>query len=68
MLNARGHLELCKQVLGKRLGKAMGAVGKAIQGMTRSQVAEYEASGTVTLGQHQLEAGDIKVPAWTSKC
>lgn len=48
-------------MLGKRLGKAMGAVGKAIQSMTAADVAEYESAGSVTLAGQQLQSGDLKV-------
>ena len=49
------------QVLGKRLGKAMGPVGKAVQDMTAAQIDEFCRTGTVSLAGHQLQAGDIKV-------
>lgn len=51
---------LCCKVLGKRLGKAMGAVGKAVQEMTAAQIAEFSGAGTIELAGHRLEAGDIK--------
>eukprot|EP00958_Prasinococcus_capsulatus_P004728 scaffold439_cov415-Prasinococcus_capsulatus_cf.AAC.45 len=48
-------------VLGKRLGKAMGQVGKAIKDMSEEQVMEFEKTGQVELAGHILGAGDIKV-------
>ena len=48
-------------MLGKRLGKEMAAVAKAVAAMTSAQVAEYEANGTVRIGGVQLHAGEIKV-------
>ncbi|KAK9792748.1 hypothetical protein WJX73_005932 [Symbiochloris irregularis] len=57
--NIKAHPEW--QVLGKRLGKAMVPVGKAIQGMTFAQIEEFNQKGHISLGEHQLQEGDIKV-------
>ena len=50
------------QVLGKRLGKAMGAAAAAIRGLNTEQIAEYEAAGCITAEGVELQAGDLKVP------
>ena len=50
-------------MLGKRLGKEMAAVAKAVTAMTSAQIAEYERTGTVHVGGAQLHAGEIKVGA-----
>ena len=49
-------------MLGKRLGKAMGAAAAAIRGLSTEQIAEYEAAGCITAEGVQLQAGDLKVP------
>lgn len=50
-----------RQVLGKRLGKEMAAVAKAVAAMTPAQIGQYERSGTAEVGGVQLQAGEIKV-------
>uniref|UniRef100_A0A061R806 isoleucine--tRNA ligase n=1 Tax=Tetraselmis sp. GSL018 TaxID=582737 RepID=A0A061R806_9CHLO len=48
-------------VLGKRLGKAMGAVAAAIKKMGTEEVLRYEAEGKATVNGVELVAGDIRV-------
>lgn len=58
--------------LGKRLGKDMGRVAKAVKGMGESDISMFESSGSISLEGHVLCTGDIKVvrdfkqPAGTS--
>ncbi|KAG1672606.1 hypothetical protein FOA52_002086 [Chlamydomonas sp. UWO 241] len=47
--------------LGKKLGKAMAPVAKAIKEMSASDIAAYEASGSITVAGATLGEGDIKV-------
>ena len=49
------------QVLGKRLGKSMAAVGNAVKQMSAQQIAEYESSGSITLAGEVLTSGEIRV-------
>ncbi|GIL48146.1 hypothetical protein Vafri_4840 [Volvox africanus] len=49
------------QVLGKRLGKSMGAVANAIKDLAADQILSYEKSGSIELAGHIIEAGEIKV-------
>ena len=39
----------------------MAAVGSAVKQMSAQQIAEYEASGSITLAGEVLTAGEIKV-------
>ncbi|XP_058082723.1 isoleucine--tRNA ligase, cytoplasmic isoform X3 [Magnolia sinica] len=48
-------------VLGKRLGKAMGAVAKEVKAMSQADIIAFEKSGEVTLAGHCLKLTDIKV-------
>lgn len=52
---------VCMQSLGRRLGKAMPAVAKAVAALTPQQIAEYEASGSISVEGQTLVAGDLKV-------
>eukprot|EP00884_Botryococcus_braunii_P014843 jgi/Botrbrau1/2335/Bobra.39_1s0024.1 len=47
--------------LGRRLGKAMPAVAKAVAALTPQQIADYEATGSITLEGQTLGEGDLKV-------
>eukprot|EP00899_Mesostigma_viride_P008929 jgi/Mesvir1/18037/Mv09357-RA.2 len=47
--------------LGKRLGKSMGAVAKAIKELDGAAIKRLQAEGKVTLEGHELAASDIKV-------
>eukprot|EP00741_Cyanophora_paradoxa_P015733 tig00020904_g15189.t1 len=49
------------KVLGPKLGKALGAVAKAIKALTHEQVKAFIESGSITLEGHALGAEDIKV-------
>ena len=49
------------QILGKRLGKGMGAAAEAIKKLTTADIIAYEASGTLEIGDLQLREGDLKV-------
>eukprot|EP00271_Cylindrocystis_brebissonii_P013098 TRINITY_DN3268_c0_g1_i2.p1 TRINITY_DN3268_c0_g1~~TRINITY_DN3268_c0_g1_i2.p1 ORF type:complete len:1233 (+),score=293.29 TRINITY_DN3268_c0_g1_i2:403-4101(+) len=48
-------------VLGKRLGKAMGAVAKKVKEMELPAIQEFEKTGAVEIEGHQLGPGDIKI-------
>jgi len=60
--------------LGRRLGKAMGAVAAAAKSLTEEQVRAYESSGCCTLAGFQLASGDLTVvrdfkrPAGSAEC
>ena len=47
--------------LGKRLGKGMAKVGKAVKGMTTQQILDFEAQGSIQLEGESLGQGDIRV-------
>ena len=47
--------------LGKRLGRGMAKVGKAVKGMSTDQILQFEAQGNITLEGETLGSGDIKV-------
>ena len=47
--------------LGKRLGKGMAKVGKAVKGMTTQQILDFEAQGRIQLEGESLESGEIRV-------
>lgn len=47
--------------LGKRLGKAMGAVGKFVKGMDAAAIAAFEAAGSIEVEGHTLGAEDVKI-------
>ncbi|GJP70428.1 hypothetical protein CLOP_g1371, partial [Closterium sp. NIES-67] len=48
-------------VLGRRVGKAMGAVAKAVKDMDAAAIAALQSAGEVTIAGHTLAASDIKV-------
>jgi isoleucyl-tRNA synthetase len=47
--------------LGKRLGKAMGLVAKAIKSLDGAAIAEFESKGEITVEGHLLKTGDLKI-------
>lgn len=49
-----------EQVLGKRVGKAMAEIAKAVTQMGPEKIAEYEATGRVEVGGHVLQEGEVK--------
>ncbi|GAB4817754.1 hypothetical protein N2152v2_004800 [Parachlorella kessleri] len=49
------------QVLGKRLGKQMGAVAAAARALSAEQLLAYEASGQLSVGGVELGPGDLKI-------
>jgi isoleucyl-tRNA synthetase len=48
-------------VLGKRLGKAMGLVAKAVKDMSQEDVLIFQQTGSFSMGQYTLGAEDITV-------
>eukprot|EP00249_Psilotum_nudum_P022420 c28510_g1_i1 orf=452-4015(-) len=48
-------------LLGKRLGKAMGAVAKEVKSMTQMDILAFEKLGEAKFAGHCLTIGDIKV-------
>lgn len=48
-------------VLGKRLGKSMGEVAKAVKAMSTEDILAFEKAGEVTFATHTLKLSDIKV-------
>lgn len=48
-------------VLGKRLGKAMGQVGKAVKNMTRDEIVLFQKTGSFSVDGHVLGAEDIAI-------
>ncbi|KAJ0263495.1 hypothetical protein HA466_0038390 [Hirschfeldia incana] len=48
-------------VLGKRLGKSMGIVGKEVKEMSQQDILRFEEAGKVTIAGHTLELTDIKI-------
>eukprot|EP00742_Colponemidia_sp_Colp-10_P002909 GILJ01003106.1.p1 GENE.GILJ01003106.1~~GILJ01003106.1.p1 ORF type:complete len:1149 (-),score=229.84 GILJ01003106.1:175-3621(-) len=49
------------KALGKRLGKEFAGVAKAIKELSHEQIANFEASGEITILNHKLGAGDVQV-------
>lgn len=49
--------------LGKRLGKGMAKIGKAVKGMTTQQILDFESQGHIKLEGESLGSGEIKVSA-----
>ncbi|KAG2485316.1 hypothetical protein HYH03_015989 [Edaphochlamys debaryana] len=49
------------QVLGKKLGKSMGAVAAAIKDLTADQILAFEKSGSIKLAGFDIDASEIKV-------
>ena len=48
------------QVLGKRLGKRMGAVGNAVKKLTPQQIAEFQKTGSITVEGETLGADEVR--------
>ncbi|PRW58449.1 isoleucine--tRNA cytoplasmic isoform B [Chlorella sorokiniana] len=48
-------------VLGKRLGKAMASVAKAVKALPMEDILAYEGGATVTVEGQELGAGDLKI-------
>ncbi|KAL0419491.1 UNVERIFIED_CONTAM: Isoleucine--tRNA ligase, cytoplasmic [Sesamum radiatum] len=48
-------------VLGKRLGKSMGVVAKAVKGMSTEDILAFEKAGEITIASHVLKLSDIKI-------
>ncbi|KAE8690316.1 hypothetical protein F3Y22_tig00110895pilonHSYRG00017 [Hibiscus syriacus] len=48
-------------VLGKRLGKSMGAVAKEVKAMSQEDILAFEKAGEVTIATHCLKLTDIKL-------
>ena len=48
-------------VLGKKVGKAMGAVSKAVKALSQQEILDFQSSGQLTVEGHTLVEGDIKV-------
>lgn len=49
------------QLLGKKLGKSLAAVGKAVKELTPEAVLQYEKEGRLEVAGQVLEAGELKV-------
>lgn len=47
--------------LGKRLGKALASVTKAIKALSEAELSAYERDGKVVLDGHELGPGDITI-------
>ncbi|DBA71115.1 hypothetical protein WJX79_007299 [Trebouxia sp. C0005] len=47
--------------LGKRLGKGMAKVGKAVKGMSIEQILDFESRGSIELEGESLGSGEIRV-------
>lgn len=57
------------QVLGKKLGKAVGKVKAALAAMTPEDIAAFERDGCAEVAGERLAAGDIRVsPLPCHKC
>ncbi|XP_031132358.1 isoleucine--tRNA ligase, cytoplasmic [Ipomoea triloba] len=48
-------------VLGKRLGKSMGEVAKAVKAMSTEDILAFEKAGELTFAKHTLKLSDIKI-------
>ncbi|GMJ10539.1 hypothetical protein like AT4G10320 [Hibiscus trionum] len=48
-------------VLGKRLGKSMGAVAKEVKAMSQEDILAFEKAGEMTIATHCLKLTDIKL-------
>ncbi|CAH9101166.1 unnamed protein product [Cuscuta europaea] len=48
-------------VLGKRLGKSMGEVTKAVKAMSTEDILAFEKAGEVNIATHTLKPSDIKI-------
>ena len=47
--------------LGKRLGKGMAKVGKAVKSMSIEQILDFESRGSIELEGESLGSGEIRV-------
>ncbi|KAL6513666.1 hypothetical protein OROHE_019526 [Orobanche hederae] len=48
-------------MLGKRLGKSMGEVAKAVKAMSTEEILAFEKAGEITIKTHVLKLSDIKI-------
>ncbi|KAL6555673.1 hypothetical protein OROHE_007345 [Orobanche hederae] len=48
-------------VLGKRLGKSLGEVTRALEAMSTEEILAFEKTGEVTIKSHVLELSDVKI-------
>ncbi|KAL1538304.1 isoleucine--tRNA ligase [Salvia divinorum] len=48
-------------VLGKRLGRSMGEVTKAVKAMSTDDILAFEEAGEITINTHVLKLGDVKI-------
>lgn len=48
-------------LLGKKLGRSMGAVAKAVKELSVDDILGFEKAGSLQVAGHTLEAGEIKV-------
>ena len=48
------------RALGERLGKAMGAVGKAVKAMGHEEAARFQKEGKLTVQGHELGPDDVR--------
>lgn len=48
------------RALGERLGKSMGAVGKAVKGLSREEMVKFKAEGKLTVAGFELGANDVR--------
>jgi isoleucyl-tRNA synthetase len=49
------------KTLGPRVGKDMGAIGKAIEALTLTQIAKLEAGNTILINTHEISLADIVI-------
>ncbi|KAG6398056.1 hypothetical protein SASPL_139509 [Salvia splendens] len=48
-------------VLGRRLGKSMGEVAKAVKAMSTDDILKFEETGEFTINTHVLKLSDVKI-------
>jgi isoleucyl-tRNA synthetase len=48
------------RALGERLGKSMGAVSKAVKGLSSKEMVEFKAEGKLTVAGFELGANDVR--------
>ncbi|KAI5665073.1 hypothetical protein M9H77_24396 [Catharanthus roseus] len=48
-------------VLGKKLGKSMGAVAKEVKAMSTEDILAFEKAGEITVATHSLKLSEIKI-------
>ncbi|KAL8055602.1 hypothetical protein ABFX02_04G067200 [Erythranthe guttata] len=48
-------------VLGKKLGKSMGAVAKEVKAMSTEEILAFEKVGEITIAMHALKVSDVKI-------